>query len=198
MNKKEIFFEPIFKKNPIFVQLLGLCPSLAVTNSFENALGMGLATFLVLIMSTLVASLLRNIISESIRIPAFIVVIASFVTLASLYMEAYFPQLHDNLGVYVPLIVVNCLILGRVLSFSYKNKPGNSLLDALGTGIGFAGALSLIGILREILGTGQIELFGTTLMNISIPEFQIMILPPGALLIAGLILAGINYFKGEK
>ena len=198
LSKKEIFIDPIFRKNPIFVQLLGLCPSLAVTNSFENALGMGLATFFVLIMSTVVASLLRNFISENIRIPAFIVIIASFVTLASMYMEAYFPELHDNLGVYVPLIVVNCLILGRVLSFSYKNNPGNSLIDAVGTGIGFAGGLSLIGIIREILGTGQIELFGNILMNISMPEFQIMILPPGALLIAGLLLAGINYFKGEK
>lgn len=198
MDKKEIFIKPIFRKNPIFVQLLGLCPSLAVTNTFENALAMGLATLFVLIMSTLVASLIRNLITENIRIPAFIVVIASFVTLTSMYMEAYFPQLHENLGVYLPLIVVNCLILGRVLSFSYKNPATNSIIDALGTGIGFAGGLGLIGIIREVLGTGGIELLGVNVVNLSIPEFQIMILPPGALLIAGLLLAGMNYFKGDK
>ncbi len=193
MGKKEIFIEPLFRKNPIFVQLLGLCPSLAVTNSFENALGMGVATFFVLLMSTLVASLLKNVISKEIRIPAFIVIIAGFVTLASMYMEAFFPALHGNLGVYVPLIVVNCLILGRVLSFSYKNTPGDSIVDALGTGAGFAGGLSLIGILREILGTGGLVLFENTIFTLSIPNFHIMILPPGALIITGLILASIKY-----
>ncbi len=195
MNKKEIFVEPLIKKNPIFVQLLGLCPSLAVTSTLENSLGMGVATLFVLLMSTFIVSLLRNFIQKDIRIPAFIVIIASFVTLVSMYMQAYFPILHNNLGVYVPLIVVNCLILGRVLSFSYKNGPSNSFIDAMGTGLGFTGGLALIGLLREILGTGEISLFGNVLLSIQIPTFHIMILPPGALIITALILAVIKYTK---
>ncbi|MFW6449761.1 MAG: electron transport complex subunit RsxE [Nanoarchaeota archaeon] len=187
------FTDGIIKRNAIFVQLLGLCPSLAVTTSLENALGLGIATFFVLFFSSVTASLIKNIIPPDVRIPSFIVIIATFVTLSSMLMEAYFPVLHDNLGIYVPLIVVNCLVLGRVLSFSYKNTLSASSLDAFGTGIGFMGGLAIIGIIREIIGTGQISLLGVNIFNIPLNGMQIMILPPGALLTIGLLLALFNY-----
>lgn len=191
------FTQGILKRNPIFVQLLGLCPALAVTTSLENAIGLGAATFFVLFFSSLTASLIRNYIPNDVRIPSFIVIIATFVTISSMLMEAYFPALHDELGIYVPLIVVNCLVLGRVLTFSYKNKIIPSCVDAVGTGIGFTGGLAIIGIVREIFGTGNICVLGNCFSGLingfSLPfNIQLMILPPGALITIGLLLALFN------
>lgn len=192
------FTDGIIKRNAIFVQLLGLCPSLAVTTSLENALGLGLATLFVLFFSSVVASMIRNFIPSNVRIPSFIVIIATFVTISSITMEAFYPALHDKLGIYVPLIVVNCLVLGRVLSFSYKNRMVPSAMDSLGTGTGFIGGLALIGIVREILGTGKIALLGADLISVPIKTVHLMILPPGALITIGLLLALFNAAGWKK
>ncbi|MGM5482629.1 MAG: electron transport complex subunit RsxE [Nanobdellota archaeon] len=192
------FTDGIIKRNPIFVQLLGLCPSLAVTTSLENALGLGFATLFVLFFSSLIASLIRGIIPQNVRIPSFIIIIAAFVTISSMLMEAFFPSIHQELGIYIPLIVVNCLVLGRVLSFSYKNKIIPTALDSLGTSLGFIGGLCIIGILRELLATGKINIIGTNLVTLPIGKISLMALPPGALIVMGLLLAFFNIIKGCK
>ena len=151
-----LFSEGIFSKNPIFFMLLGLCPTLAVTTTLENGIGMGIATAFVLLFSSGFISLFRKFIPSSIRIPSFIVIIASFVTINSLLMEAFVPTLFNKLGIYIPLIVVNCIVLGKALSFAYKNPLIPSLFDAFGAGLGFTFALILIAALREIIGTGSI------------------------------------------
>jgi len=194
----EILFQGVFSKNPIFFLILGMCPTLAVTTSLDNGIGMGLATSFVILSSCLLISSIRKIVPNDIRIPASIVIIASFVTIASMIMEAYAPQLFLRLGIYVPLIVVNCIVLGRALAFSYKNSIIPSFFDALGSGLGFTVALVLIASLREIIGTGSLAFLGNTLFTIPNLSVGIMILPPGALLIMGLLLGLFNYAKKWK
>ncbi|MBR5153165.1 MAG: electron transport complex subunit E [Clostridia bacterium] len=184
------FFNGLLKENPTFVLLLGMCPTLAVTTGVTNAIGMGLSTTAVLICSNIVISLLRNFIPNKIRIASYIVIIAGFVTVVEMLMKAYTPALSQSLGIYIPLIVVNCIILGRAEAFASKNSVFHSALDGVGCGLGFTGALILIASVREILGAGTfagIPLFGESFQPVSI-----MILPPGAFLTLGILLAIIN------
>lgn len=177
----------IFKENPVFVMMLGMCPTLGVTTSMANGLGMGLATLFVLIMSNLAVSAVKNLIPSMVRIPCYIVMIASFVTIINLLMEAYLPEIHARLGIYIPLIVVNCIILGRAEAFASKNNLGQSFLDALGMGLGFTLALSLLGAVREILGAGSI--LGWNFIGENGYPVLLFIMPPGAFLaLAGLIV----------
>ncbi len=186
----------IVRENPVFVMMLGMCPTLGVTTSLQNGLGMGLATMFVLIMSNMVISMVKNLIPGMVRIPCYIVMIASFVTIINLLMEAYLPALHEQLGIYIPLIVVNCIILGRAEAFASKNNIWQSLMDALGMGLGFTLALSLLGGLREILGAGS--LFGVPFLPQDTYPILLFIMPPGAFLaLAGLIMA-FNKIVGAK
>ncbi len=195
MNLKHLT-NGLIKENPIFVQLIGMCPTLAVTTSAENGIGMGLATTAVLIMSNVFISILRNFIPGKIRIPAFVVVIASFVTIVSMVMEAYVPALFESLGLFIPLIVVNCLILARAEAFAFKNGIVASTLDGIGMGIGFTLALTILGAVREILGAGTI--FQFAIFGAGFKPALIMILPPGAFLTLGLLLALNNVIKARK
>ncbi len=192
------FVKGIIKENPTFVLILGLCPTLAVSTSLENAIGMGIAASFVLFGSNLFVSLIKKTIPEKIRIPIFIVVIASFVTIASLVMQAYFPALNKALGIYVPLIVVNCIILARAEAFASKRSIVASVIDAFGMGIGFTLALMLIGFIRELLGTGKIVLFGSQLLSIPINPMRVMILAPGALLVMGLLLGLFAVIRNKQ
>ncbi len=186
----------LFKENPVFYQMLGMCPTLAVTTSAENGMGMGLATTAVLVLANVFISLLRNFIPSKIRIPAFIVVIATFVTIVGMVMEGFVPALFASLGLFIPLIVVNCLILARAEAFAFKNGMMASALDGIGMGLGFTLALTILGAVREVFGAGAI--FGISLFGASFEPALIMILPPGAFLALGLILAGINVYKAKK
>ncbi len=186
----------LIKENPIFVQLLGMCPTLAVTTSAINGLGMGLATTAVLAASNVVISMLRKVIPSKIRIPAFIVVIASFVTIIEMVLEGYFVDLYNALGLFIPLIVVNCIILARAEAFAFKNNVFSSLLDGVGMGVGFTLALTLLGSIREIIGAGSI--FGITLFGAAYKPALIMILPPGAFLALGILLAIKNIMSERK
>jgi len=188
----------IFKENPTFVLLLGMCPTLAVTTSAQNGLGMGLTTMVVLAMSNLIISALRKVIPDKIRIPAFIVIIASFVTIVELLLEAYIPSLYDALGIYIPLIVVNCIILGRAEAYAYSHPMIPSLFDGIGMGLGFTLALTIIGGVREILGTGAV--FGATIMPASYVPVNIFVMAPGAFFVLALLTAIQNKVKeiGEK
>ncbi|WFD11445.1 electron transport complex subunit RsxE [Tepidibacter hydrothermalis] len=186
----------IINENPVFVQVLGMCPTLGVTTSAENGLGMGLATTAVLICANLVISLLRKLIPSKIRIPAFIVVIATFVTLVGMVLKAYVPALDKKLGLFIPLIVVNCLILARAESFASKNGPLASIIDGLGMGLGFTASLTILGLVRELFGNGTI--FGHLLLGSAYKPALIMILPPGAFLALGLLLATINKIADKK
>ncbi len=190
-----IFFRDIIKNNPIFCLFLGLCPTLAVTTSVDNALGMGVSTLFVLFCSNIMISSIRNFVPKRVRIPCFIMIIATFVTIISLLMEAYFPSIHSALGIYLPLIVVNCIVLGRAESFASKNRVYFSMIDGLGIGIGFIFSLILIGLFREFLGTGKIALFGTELISTGAIHFRIFAEPAGALLIVGLFIAFFRKLK---
>ena len=195
MNKWKIFSNGILKENPVFVLLLGMCPTLGVTTSAFNGLGMGLATAFVLVLSNMLISALKNLIPNTVRIPVFIVVIASFVTIVDLLMQAYLTSLHAQLGLFIPLIVVNCVVLGRAEAFASKNSVSNSVLDGLGMGIGFTLALTLLGGVREFLGTGKV--FSLTIF----PEsygMLVFVLAPGAFFALGLLLAIINSLKNRK
>lgn len=185
----KIFLNGIIKENPIFVLVLGMCPTLATTSSAINGLGMGLATMFVLFGSNVVVSLLKNLIPDKVRIPAFIVVIATFVTVVEMVMQAYVPALFESLGIFIPLIVVNCIVLGRAEAFASKNNPGKSAIDGLGMGLGFTFALTLLGIIRELLGTGKA--FGITLFN---EEYGMLlfVLAPGAFIALGYLIAIMN------
>ncbi len=185
-----------FKENPIFFQLIGMCPTLAVTSKAENGIGMGLATTAVLLASNVVISMLRKFIPNKIRIPAFVVVISSFVTIVSMLMEAYTPVLFTALGIFIPLIVVNCLILARAESFAFKNTVADSTLDGIGMGLGFTLALGILGMIRELFGNGTI--FGWSIFGASYKPALIMILPPGAFLTLGFLLAINNVIKNRK
>jgi electron transport complex protein RnfE len=186
----------LWHENPIFRLLLGLCPTLAVTTSVENGLGMGLASTFVLVCSNVIVSLLRNFIPKKVRIPGYIVVIASFVTIVDLAMHAYLTELHKSLGLFIPLIVVNCIILGRAEAFASRNGPGWALLDGLGMGLGFTLGLAVLGSVREILGNGS--LLGYPLLGAGFPPVLVMILPPGAFLTLGLLLAGMNRLEERR
>jgi len=190
MDLAREFSKGIWKENAVFRLLLGLCPTLAVTTSAENGLGMGLATTFVLICSNIVVSLLRKLIPAKVRIPAFIVIIASFVTVVQLCMEAYVYDLYKALGIFIPLIVVNCLILGRAEAYASKHGFIPSVVDGVGMGLGFTLALFILGAVREILGSGS--LLGFSLFGASYQPFLLMILPPGAFIALGLLLAGMN------
>lgn len=186
----------ILLDNPTFMQVLGMCPTLAVTTSANNGMGMGLATTAVLICSNTAISILRKYIPSKIRIPAFIVIIASFVTIIDLLLQAYIPELHAQLGLFIPLIVVNCLILARAEAYASKNAVVPSIFDGLGMGLGFTVALTIIGVIREILGAGT--LFGLSVMPASYDPAIIMILAPGAFFTLGILMALLNVLKAKK
>lgn len=197
MNKSgERLYNGLIKENPTFVLMLGMCPTLAVTTSAMNGLGMGLTTAAVLALSNLIISLLRKIIPNRVRIPAFIVIIASFVTVMQLLLEAYLPFLNKALGVYIPLIVVNCIILGRAESYAYSNPPIPSLFDGIGMGLGFTIALTCIGAVRELLGTGK--LFNFMVLPKSYTPIGIFVLAPGAFFVLACLTALQNYLKRTK
>ena len=197
MNKfLKIFKEGAIENNPTFVQLLGMCPTLAVTTSAINGLGMGLSAMAVLVFSNLVISLLRKIIPQKIRIASYIVIIAGFVTIIDLLLQAYLPELSKALGAFIPLIVVNCIILARAESFASKNGPVASMADGLGIGAGFTVALVIIASVREFLGNGTI--FGLTILGSWYQPVTMAVLAPGAFIIFGLLLGGINLFKMRK
>lgn len=186
----------IVDENPIFMQVLGMCPTLAVTTSAENGIGMGLATTAVLVGSNIVVSLIRKLIPSKVRIPAFIVVIATFVTMIELLLKAYLPDLANSLGLFIPLIVVNCLILSRAEAYASKSSVVSSLFDGLGMGLGFTLALTIIGMIRELFGAGSI--FGLQLMPEAYQPAVIMILAPGAFFVLGILLAILNAVKNRK
>ncbi|MDT8440602.1 MAG: electron transport complex subunit E [Desulfuromonadales bacterium] len=196
MSLAREFRKGFWRDNPVFRLLLGLCPALAVTTSAENGLGMGLATTFVLVCSNTVVSLLRKVIPSRVRIPCFIVVIASFVTVVQLCMEAYFYDLYKALGIFIPLIVVNCLILGRAEAFASKRTLLPAIIDGLGMGLGFALALFTLGAVREILGAGT--LFGWSLFGADYQPLLLMILPPGAFIAMGLLLAAMNLYDARR
>ena len=189
------FAKGLWKENPIFRLVLGMCPALAVTTAAINGVAMGLATTFVLISSNLVVSLIRHLIPARVRLPAFIVIIASFVTIVDLVMAGFLFELHKTLGVFIPLIVVNCVILGRAEAFASKNPISPSLADGLGMGIGFTLSLTVLGSVREVLGNGT--LFSVPLMGPSFLPFLIMVLPPGAFIALGFLLAAMNRL-GQK
>lgn len=192
----KILSNGLFKENPTFIQLLGMCPTLAVTTSLINAVGMGLSATFVLIFSNLVISLLRKFIPEKIRIASYIVIIAAFVSVIEMLLKAYLPAISEALGLFIPLITVNCIILARAESFASKNKPIPSMFDGLGMGLGFTLGLSILGAVREILGAGT--LLGYPLFGASFKPALIFILPPGAFLALGVILAVYNMIKDKK
>lgn len=195
MNYINIIKNGIIKENPTFVLMLGMCPTLATTTSAINGLSMGLATMFVLICSNVVISLIKKLTPDMVRIPVFIVVIASFVTILQMVMQAYVPDVYAELGLFIPLIVVNCVILGRAEAFAAKNSTGASLMDGIGIGLGFTLGLTLLGICRELLGTGSI--FGFTLL----PETYNMlmfVLPPGAFITLGFLVAIVNKMRKDS
>ena len=189
MNKLKIITDGILKNNPTFVLVLGMCPTLGTTTSAMNGMGMGVATMAVLIMSNLVISLIKNFIPDKVRIPAFIVVIASFVTIIEMLMQAYVPSLYASLGVFIPLIVVNCIILGRAEAFASKNGALDSILDGVGIGVGFTLSLTVIGAVRELLGSGAI--FG---YSFGVADYMplVFVLAPGAFLVLGYLMVLFN------
>ncbi|HYE10809.1 MAG TPA: electron transport complex subunit E [Patescibacteria group bacterium] len=183
-------------ENPTFRMLMGMCPTLAVTNAAVNGLAMGLATAFVLICSNIIVSLVKKLIPDEIRIPGYIIIIATFVTIADLVLAAYFPDIHKVLGLFIPLIVVNCIILGRAEGFASKNNVFYSAMDGIGMGIGFTWALTLLGIIREIMGMGSI--FGIPVMGVGFTKWVIFILPPGAFITLGILLWIINSLSKNK
>lgn len=192
MSKFGIILNGLIKENPTFVLVLGMCPTLAVTSSATNGLGMGLATTFVLIMSNLVISLIAGFIPDKVRIPSFIVVIAAFVTIVQLLLQAYLPALNDALGLFIPLIVVNCIVLGRAEAFACKNGAIDSICDGVGIGLGFTFALTLLGAIRELLGSGKV--FGFTIY----PEEYgtlVFVLAPGAFIVLGYLIAIVNRIR---
>lgn len=190
------FYKGLWKENPVFRMVMGMCPTLAVTNAAINGVAMGLATAFVLVCSNIVVALIKTLIPSKVRIPAYVIIIATFVTIADLILAAYFPDIQKVLGLFIPLIVVNCVILARAEAFASKSNVRLSILDALGMGIGFTWALTLLGIIREILGMGSI--FGISLFGEGYISWIIFILPPGAFLTLGLLIAFFNAFSKNK
>ena len=189
----ERLFNGLIKENPTFVLMLGMCPTLAVTTSAINGVGMGLTTTVVLIMSNIIISMLRKVIPDGVRIPAFIVVIASFVTIVELLLKAYIPTLYESLGLYIPLIVVNCIILGRAESYASKNGVIYSAFDGLGMGLGFTFALTCIGLIRELIGNGSV--FDIAVLPESYEPLTIFILAPGAFFVLAFLVALMNKLR---
>ena len=196
MNIMKSLKEGIITNNPVFIQLIGMCPTLGVTTNAMNGLAMGLATAAVLICSNLAISLIKSIVPDEIRIPVFIVVIATFVTAVGMALAAYLPDLNKSLGLFIPLIVVNCLILGRAEAFASKNTPVSAISDGIGMGLGFTIALTILGSLREILGAGQ--LFGKAIMGASFQPSLVFILPPGAFFVLGALVGIINKVNNRR
>ena len=195
MKISKVFFNGVLKENPTFRLVLGMCPTLALTTAAINGIGMGLATTFVLVGSNLVICLLKNFIPSKVRIPAYVVIIATFVTIVDMVMQAFVPALYESLGIYIPLIVVNCIILARAESFASKNSILPSIVDGLSMGIGFTLALLLLGSIREILGAGT--WFGMPVVPGSFNPAVIMILPPGGFITLGLVLGLLNKLTGE-
>ena len=195
MNNFKVLMNGIVKENPTFVLLLGMCPTLGTTSSAINGMGMGLATMFVLICSNVVISLIKNLVPDMVRIPIFVVVIASFVTLLQMVMQAYVPALYATLGLFIPLIVVNCILLGRAEAFAAKNNALASMMDGAGIGLGFTCSLTIVGIVREILGTGKVFSFSL------FPEeygMLLFILAPGAFIVLGYMMALFNRFLKDR
>lgn len=189
----KVFLNGLITENPTFVLMLGMCPTLGITTAASSGIGMGLATTAVLVCSNLFISLLRNVISDKIRIPAFVVVIASFVSIVEMLLKAFLPDLSQTLGVYIPLIVVNCIIFARAESFAFKNPPLASLADGLGMGLGFTCAITLLSCIRELLGSGTI--FGVQIMPAAYQPMEIMLKVPGGFITLGLLLVLVNSIK---
>lgn len=192
MTNREIFTRGFFKENAVFTLLLGMCPTLGVTSSAINGLGMGLATTFVLIMSNLFVSMFSSFIPDKVKIPSFIVIIASFVTMVDLVMAGYVPALHEQLGVFIPLIVVNCVVLGRAEAFASKNKLVPSIIDGLSMGLGFSMALTMLGAIREFFGSGK--MFNITLFDETY-GMLVFVLAPGAFIALGYLIAFINHVR---
>ena len=192
MKAKDIIKNGLIKENPTWVLILGMCPTLATTTSAINGMMMGLATAFVLLMSNIVISLLKSVIPDKVRIPAFIVVIATFVTIVQMVMQAFMADMYETLGLFIPLIVVNCIVLGRAEAFASKNGVWHSALDGIFMGLGFTWALTLIGMVRELLGTGCI--FGHSLIG-GADGMLMMILPPGGFLALGFLMALVNHLR---
>jgi len=192
MNNMKVLINGIVKENPTFVLLLGMCPTLGTTSSAINGMSMGLATMFVLILSNFIISLIKNLVPDMVRIPSYIVVIASLVTILQMVMQAYVPDIYATLGLFIPLIVVNCIILGRAEAFAAKNNPVASIFDGIGIGIGFTLALTLLGAVRELLGTGAI--FGITLWGESYGMLM-FVLAPGAFIALGFLIAIVNKLR---
>ncbi|HAL63882.1 MAG: electron transport complex subunit E [Firmicutes bacterium] len=195
-KKNSVFLNGILYENPTFVQLLGMCPTLAVTTTLSNGFGMGLSATAVLIMSNILISLLRKIIPDKVRIAAYIVIIATFVTIVQMVLKAYLPALDASLGLFIPLIVVNCIILARAEAFASKNSVFRSAVDGLGMGLGFTGALCIISTVREIIGQGSI--LGHTLYGGAIQPISIIGMPPGGFITLGILIATINAIISKK
>ncbi len=210
MTKKENLLKGFVKENPLFVSVLGMCPSLAVTTSLENAIGMGIGVFFVLVLSNLIISLIMSNeklaeLVKPVRIPVYIVVIATLVTIVEMFMHAFLYDLYLSLGVFIPLIVVNCIILGRAEAFASSNKPVDSVLDGVGMALGFTGAIAIISIFREFLGAGSITIWGSLSINLSfifdflgMEPIAMFVQPVGAFLSFGLILAGITAIGNKR
>ena len=196
MSFGKVFKNGLIDENPTFVQVIGMCPTLAVTTSAINGMGMGLSTAVVLTCSNIAISLLRKVIPDKVRIPSFIVVIATFVTMVGMLLKAYIPSLDNALGLFIPLIVVNCLILARAESFASKNTPIKSAVDGIGMGLGFTLALTVLGAVRELLGAGSI--FGLSIFGASYQPALLFILPPGAFLTLGFLMAIFNKVVNKK
>ena len=189
-NCFERIYNGLLKENPVLVLMLGMCPALAVTTRAMNGIGMGLSTLAVLVLSNLVISLLRKVIPDQVRLPAYIVIVASLVTVTELLIEAYLPSLYDSLGIYIPLIVVNCIILGRAEAYANKHTPLLSVMDGIGMGLGFTAALTIAGTLRELLGNGTV--FNARVLPEGMDPIGIFIQPPGAFLVFAFIIAVMN------
>jgi electron transport complex protein RnfE len=196
LKLSKVFVNGILNENPIFRLVLGMCPTLAVSTAAINGIGMGLAATFVLVGSNLVVSLLKDYVPSKVRIPAFVVIIATFVTMVQMFMKAFAPELDRALGIFIPLIVVNCIILARAEAFAFKNGPVASMIDGLGMGLGFTLALTLLGAIRELLGNGSI--FGFPVMGAWYEPALIMVLAPGGFLTLGLVLALINKLSMKK
>lgn len=195
MKALSVIFDGIVRRNPTFVLILGMCPTLGTTSSAVTGMSMGLATLFVLICSNVAISLIKSLVPDKVRIPAYIVVIASFVTIVQMVMQAYLPSLYATLGIFIPLIVVNCILLGRAEAFASKNSVGLSFCDGLGVGLGFTIALTLLGCVRELLGTGAV--FGVQLYSADFGAL-LFVLAPGAFIVLGLMIALFNRLYGNK
>ncbi|MBT34183.1 MAG: electron transport complex subunit RsxE [Thalassobius sp.] len=191
MSSRENFLKGFIRENPVFSLLLGLCPTLGVTSTAINGLGMGLATTFVLLMSNTVIALVKNLIPDKVRIPSFIVIIASFVTIVDLVMAGFLPALHAQLGLFIPLIVVNCIVLGRAEAFASRNTVASSAVDGLGMGLGFAFALTILGTVREVIGS--LSIFGWKFMEGD--GLLVFVLAPGAFIALGFLIAIVNWYK---